>query len=148
MTKRQGGWDRRLQEPNKRWIAIFKEKHGTHQYVILNEAEVDRVCLFVLKIRLRDKWYYEPKAPELKATAYTRAEAEALKSPAKEVSLQEIKQNERKQNAYQESKELWDRIQKAIQDNDGKEAFNILMERSDHEYESFELVSGYIPEEA
>lgn len=125
-------------DPNFRYIAEFTEKHDSTRFVILNDEELDAVCLYMLQERLRQGyWYHKPKEPE--QPTYTKEEAENLKGPAREAALQELKTYTSAKRRHEDNGDEWDQIQKTVKNKDGKEAFNILRSRSDHEYERFEL---------
>lgn len=133
----------RIQD-GKRYIAEFKEKHGTFYFVVLTSEELDAVCLYMLGMRNNQGWYRQPE-PIAKENipSYSLAEAELLKSPAKEAALQQIKYYQRRLDDNSQDQESWERIQTALQTKNGQLAYDVLAERSDYEYERFTLhISG------
>ena len=131
---------RKLLNPEKRYILRFEEKHGDRYFVILGEKELHQACLKVLKERFQDRnWYYNPPSDEPEIPAYTQEQILQLQGAAREAAQREFNNYKKELRDHQKDMEQWARIKIAVETGDGAAAFQILQDRSDYEYERMVL---------
>lgn len=125
-------------------LLILHEKHGEYHYHIPDEATLFQVSLMILTGRHKSGyWYYKPDFSKnyYDKGIHTQADVDKIENPAlKEEAAKLLKAYLREQACKQEELDQYERIEKAIQENNGRAAWEILYdERSDGEYERVEL---------
>lgn len=126
--------------PWKRQILIAEEKHGTRVFDATTEEALYASALVLLKERAtgRYSWYIEPDEPEkpdLPEDVVAALPAGKTKLKA-EYDWEEYRRN---MEIYALEMGIWSDTQYAINNNNGKLAWQILRSRSDHEYEYVHL---------
>lgn len=127
-------------------LLILHEKHGEYYYHIADEAALFQVALMVLTGRHKSGyWYCNPTGHKLyhDKGVHTQADVDKIENPAlKSEAASLLKAYLREQRDRREELDQYERIEKAIQENDGRAAWEILYdERSDGEYERVELTT-------
>jgi len=128
-------------------ILVFDEKHGRRFFLADTEEKLHAAALKIVKERKEEGWYYDPAEEERdkpESMTMTDEQVEALPVPSG------VKRNIRvERENYRQAVKRWERdkanyalIVKAVNENDGKTAFEILKIRDDYEYEgwSFEYL--------
>lgn len=123
-----------IEEPS---LIICHEKHGDIYFHVKDEEAVFRVALDIVTKRLRaGHWYVDPKDYEPKNPSMTKEQAEALpEGPVKKAALQEHTSHKRAVQEYLGLKETWELIHKAVNEKDGRSAWQVLRDYSDGEYQ-------------
>jgi hypothetical protein len=119
-------------------ILVAKEKYGDRYFDVTTDEQLDKVALFLLKSRFDEGyWYPEPNPPEAldfsasdieKAPASMQAEMKKVLATHRDVVI-----------IYDDEKEDYDNIVKALDTNDGKLAMRILRNRDGYEYEGCQI---------
>lgn len=120
-------------------LLVFKEKHGERYFHVADDDAVYRVALHVLIGRQKEGYWYGaptrvPKPPDVTAEGVEQL-PESLRGPARRMLLTYKKELAE----FTARTEEYARIQGAITDRNGKDAWDILMARGDYEYEGFSL---------
>jgi len=115
-------------------ILIAKEKHGTRYF----DATGDKLYSAALKL-LTERWeegywYEEPEEPE-----NPNIDLEKVPESLKEISTQYLVQYDYDLKYYEQEKDLFDSIKRAVDGKSGKLAWSCLQCRNNGEYESVEL---------
>ncbi len=122
-------------------LLILYEKHGEAYYHIANDEALFATALMILTGRLNSTyWYYNPSDEKPEAPAELTTEAlEKLPTSLQAEGKKLLARYKRELCDWQENMETFAMIQKAVSDKDGQLAWQVLQERSDHEYERVEL---------
>ncbi len=121
-------------------VLVLKEKHGTAYYHVPDEATLHRVALLILKGRQKSGyWYDKPKKP--KALDYTDENEirTTLRGHVQMMALSALVGYEQEMREYEQDRDQYADIQEAILRENGALAWEILQERSKHEYEQVSL---------
>ena len=134
-------------------VMILHEKYSTRVFEAGNDAALFKSCLKILKERMAPDYGYiydpveEQKSCEESGLygapkpEITRAEAAQLKDRSiREMALEKWNEYDREQAQFRASCDQYNRAKEAIANQDGAMAYKILCERSDYEYEGFDLV--------
>ncbi len=121
-------------------VVVCHEKHGNRYFSAKDDAELFETALKILKGRLARKgeWYYEPDVVKADP-GFTQADVDKLPAALKDDAQRKLKQSLNVATQYRREKAEWDRINKAVNENDGKLAWEVLRDRNDHEYEGVSL---------
>lgn len=127
-------------------LLILHEKHDTSYYHIPDELSLFVVALKVLTDRFNSGyWYYKPDLSKCyyDKGVHTQADVDKIENAAvKEEASKFLKAYLRERRDKEEDLDQYERMEKAIQDKNGRAAWEILYdERSDGEYERVELAS-------
>ena len=119
-------------------ILVAKEKYGDRFFDITTNEQLDKVALFILRSRFDEGcWYPKPHPPKTldfsksdieKAPASIQAEMKKVLATHRDVVI-----------IYDDEKEDYDNIVKALDTNDGKLAMRILRNRDGYEYEGCQI---------
>lgn len=127
-------------------VLILHEKHGNRYLLANSDQELHRAALAVLKARMEAGYFYrEPEPPE--DPGLTKEQVEALPASIRETAKKKLAQYLGDLRYYRDEKKLFEETQRALKEGDGRAAWEILRDRSDHEYERVELVRFEDPEE-
>lgn len=131
---------------NKTWpkLLILQEKHDPGYFLINDIDALLRAAVKVVTERHKERWYYQPEEPKLKEEVPDDVMdrlPEALRKKAKD----DKHSNKSNMKRYQKALDLWNLIQKAVTEQDGMAAFQVLDDRKDHEYENWHLEDIEIP---
>jgi hypothetical protein len=126
------------------------EKHDTCAYNALTREDCYASALEILEQRFADSYYYKPSPDSYGCTEPELSKEEIAKLPdgsIKQAALQQWKRVERNKSAYEYDLVGYQEIECAIENQDGRLALSILIDRSDYEYEriSLEKIHGGIP---
>lgn len=121
-------------------VLVAKEKHSTRYMKALDRETLLASALKLLKERFKEGyWYYEPEKPTKKPSVPLE-QAQALPNGAlKNMALQEHEDVKHALAQYAYDLEVHESIKKAVKSNDGEAALEILLSRSDYEYEHIDL---------
>lgn len=122
-----------------RTVVVCKEKHGTRYYVVESEKELFRLSLNVLRGRLKSgHFYHEP--PGRPAPPDFRAEdIPGMPASLREAATRQWGRYTTDMRDWERSVDQWTKVNRAASEADGSLAWEVLRERSDHEYESVAL---------
>lgn len=120
-------------------MVVCKEKHGTRYYVVESEEELFRLSLNILRGRFKSGYFYHepqgrPSPPDFKADDIPGMPA-SLRDPA----TRQWGRYTTDLRDWEQATAQWARVNKAASEADGPLAWEVLRERSDHEYESVTL---------
>lgn len=139
------------------FLLVFKEKHGSYHFLIRSIPELFEISLKILTERFEEGWYNVGVIPTLdelfqKAVGVGVEAFDALPQGIKD-NLKSKAEMARKDYAYYtEEAQFLESVEKAVNDRDGKAAFQLINDRRDYEYEGFEYehfsnVEGELPPE-
>jgi hypothetical protein len=114
------------------------EKHETVYYLATTREQLVRVFVAMLKRNYDSNYYYSPDKPRL-VDAMFPEQAAALPPEYRKLEEAKIARNKRESEIYAEDLEKWATIKKALKDEDGELAFQILHDRKDAEYEGWDF---------
>lgn len=121
-------------------ILVFKEKHGELYFAIPDLKALYDVANIVLKVRFEQGYFEAPD--DLTPIDTTLDEINAIKSATiKERLLDEYNDYQKRLKNHNQEKAEYDRIAKAVKDNDGRIAWSIIRDRNDHEYEEWDTIT-------
>lgn len=120
-------------------ILVLKEKHDTSYYDVATDEKLHKVALQIVKERLGD-WIMKPDPPG-KADEYnlTSEQVAALPEGLRKTYLSNLNHNKRMWREYEKQKAQYEAAVKAVEEKDGKLAFEVMKARQDYEYEEFSL---------
>lgn len=126
-------------------VLVLKEKHSTCHYLLTSPEQAARTFSDILTMRWKEKWYEWMKSRTSSKTApgYTMLEVDALPSTMefrKGLMKTEIQRYEKALQEEKEIHDLYERITRAVDRNNGTEAYFILQELKSGEYEGFEVI--------
>jgi hypothetical protein len=116
-------------------VLVANHKHGKTVFDISTKERRDLVSLFLVKRRIKEGTYQDPgEAPR------TYAEEDLQKIPAglRELAREVAQRNRWQSRLFPRDKRLWDDANKAVATDDGALAWQVLVARSDCEYEGIE----------
>ena len=120
-------------------ILVFEEKHGTRYFAAKTKEQLFAACLMILKQRNEQGWYpapsRKPDRPDFDEESIPNL-PESMQETAKK-KYQSYKTNLRYYEGYRYTKEL---VEKAVAENNGALAYEILEDRSDGEYERMQVM--------
>lgn len=120
-------------------VLICHEKHGERYYFVVNDEELFKAALSIVRGRLKEGyWYHEPGSPP---TPPDYSEEDILKLPASLQAPARKKVGEYKQASrfWQDTSDDWDSVNSICASADGSAAWRLLRDRSDHECERVSL---------
>lgn len=127
-------------------ILIFQEKHGTRYFDGTTDKARYAAALYILKQRFEEGWWYgeEEKVPSLEGTiddtGLTIQQIEDLPDgKIKKEALEAVKSLKRSIRYAKEHNYQLKLIKKALDESNGRLAYSVLRDRSDHEYERMEV---------
>lgn len=119
-------------------IAILKEKHADRYFDVTTDEQLHNVALYILRQRYEQGyWYAEPTPPE--ALDFEASDIEKAPVSLRDEMQKRLKSHQRELQHYEQEKDDWDAVTRAISTNDGRLAFRILRDRNNYEYEGFEI---------
>lgn len=117
-------------------LVVLREKHGDGYYLVRDLDELHRTALGILRGRHeQDIWYFEPREPKKPEVGDPEELPKALRGVARE----KLRFYEQEQARYEEEKDWFNRMSRALVLLDGRAAWELLQERADHEYEGIDL---------
>ncbi len=123
-----------LRQPS---VLVLTEKHGSAYFLVRDDAELAKVCLSILKGRLKDGYWYgsidelrKPDPPE-----FTRESIATLPASLQPAAQKKWNQYALELRGYNLDVEEHQDMARAIAEKNGISAYRILMNRSGHEYE-------------
>lgn len=123
-------------------LLVFKEKHGDRYYHVVDDKMLLAVALKILTERFEEGyWYGEPSdLPDPpKAPDFTKEQVEAMPESLRPAAYKKLHDYAVAMRQYNEEVDDYRRIEKAVREKDGREAWQALNDRSDAEYEGFNL---------
>lgn len=139
-----------MKKRNYPQLIIFHEKHGDGYYLVESREAEEKMFLQVLEERNQYGWYkwmkdYKPcRHTNDPVPTYTKEDIMAMPDSMeteKKRLLAEFSKWEREEKEAQKIRTDWEKIQKTIQEKNGKMANYLLDEFRDGEYDGFEYVS-------
>lgn len=126
-------------------LFVFREKHGDHYVMVDSKEDEEKMFLKILKERNDDGWYSWMKdhKPYGEAPKYTKEEIDKMPDSMESLKkklLFEYNKWERLEKEASLIRSDWNKIQKAINNNDGKMAHYLIDSNSDDEYSGYERV--------
>ncbi len=117
-------------------ILVVKEKHGTFYYDASTKEALNVSALKILKERWEEGyWYYHPD--ELYSAEDMRIiDLNTVVDVLKKTAESHNRLAERERAQYNSYVRWYERAKHAVDNDDPTEAYRLLSERSDHEYES------------
>lgn len=123
-------------------VLVCHEKHGNRYFNALTEEDLYKSALKIVKERSGPDYCYYNDPEEFRASPpdIPREMVNAMPpGRTKDSLLNQWIAYKRHEADHKESVDEYQRIANCIRDNDGKAAFRILCDRSDHEYERIEV---------
>lgn len=119
-------------------VLVLHEKHGRLYYHIPNLEELHKVALKVLWGRMTSgNWYVEPQEPE--SPGFTEEAIQALPKALQTDARLTLVNYRRAVHEYEAEAEWFQDAQRALKEQDGKSAWQLLTARNDAEYERVTL---------
>jgi hypothetical protein len=127
-----------IEEPK---LLVLHEKHGELYFHIPDEPTLFKVALDIVTKRAKSGyWYIDPEEYKPITPSMTKEAAEALpEGPARKAALQEQATYKRERAVYADALETAEYIAKAINEKDGRAAWQVLRDHSDGEYQRVSL---------
>lgn len=127
-------------EPGR--LIVFREKHGKRYFAAFDEPMLHKVALKMLKERFHEGYIDDPGPLEKyhgceKPYEPTGAEIEALPEQLQAAAKATRRRYRERRATWQDEHERYVQALKALRDNDGTVAFEVLQERQDYEYEGY-----------
>lgn len=123
-------------------VVVCEEKHGNRYYHAPDETTLHKIALMILGGRLKaGYWYYKPTAKDKpKAPDYTNpTEIDTLRGEIKAKAVSALRGFQSEMKRYEQDVEDFNDIERAVKEQDGKLAWEILRFRSGGEYEKVAL---------
>lgn len=121
-------------------ILIYHEKYGNSYYNVFTLSQLYRVALEIVTRRLNDgyitKWNNPPVKPD-----FDKEDIEKLPESLRKSASATFEDYILSLRAHQENNEIYESAKKAIENNDGSKAWEIICHRAGYEYEKFEIVT-------
>lgn len=134
---------KKKQKEERQRIIVFKEKHGNRYFDAATDEKLHAAALKVLRDRFNIGWYYPPASLKEDPMAKIAELEEALKvlkdSDLIKQTKKKIEQTKREIMSRKEQVLEWLTIQKALEESNGKLAYQVLNFRRDYEYEEFDF---------
>ena len=127
-------------------IIVLKEHHGTVYLDASTPEQMDKACLSVLRVRTNSQPYLEWLAAIVEPPEPTLSfdDSQALPSgKVRDVALAEWSEYHKKYECYERNKREAEKVQKALDTNNGKLAYKILYDNRHTEDEGFEVKDVY-----
>lgn len=102
-----------------------------------NDQELHAASLVILRGRLKSGYYYFDPGPPPEGPGYHSVEG--LPDSLRPVAKIELSRHQHKAAMHAREKSQWEAINLACSSADGRMAWDILVARSDHEYERVSL---------
>lgn len=122
-------------------VLVLHEKHGDYYLNALTPEALCKSALSVLKGRMESgDFYNEPEYEKPQQPELSREKAYALPvGKVKDLAERQWIEYNRALRDYEEENKQYNDIKKAIENEDGRMAYQILCSRSDYEYERISL---------
>ena len=119
---------------------VFEEEHGSRRYHIPDDATLFKASLKVLTERNEEGyWYPEPEGEAPTPPDVKEADIPNLPKSLQDAARKQIRTYLESKRDYDKERVEYDAIQKAIESEDGRAAWDILYDRRDAEYEGVTL---------
>ncbi len=124
-----------VEEPS---LLVCHEKHGNAYFYVPDEAALFEAALKILEGRHKAGYFYaDPESGRPADPGVTRAQVEAMgQGHVRQEALKALQRHDDDVRWWKHLKEQWAEIQRALKERDGRLAWRLLRERSDHEYEN------------
>ena len=119
-------------------ILICKEKHSDKIYSVPTLKDLHKVALHILKYRFENGYFQKWNLPQ--PLDYNLDDIEKLPESFRQDAKRKLDSNLREIRDAKENNREFDNAKKALETEDGDEAFSILSDRNGYEYEGFELI--------
>jgi len=116
-------------------LVCHEKQHGEVYFHIPDEETLHKVALIILNGRHKQgDWYFKPDRPK-PPTYSTKQKVDELKGEIHGHALTLLVRYKGELARYEDERQQYDKVLKAINYKDGELAWEILQERSDDEYE-------------
>lgn len=122
----------------QRSVLVFKEKHGSVYYVVDNDDELFAVALAVVSGRLAMGYYYYDPGPA-PTIDLTKEKIAFLPESLQDDARRRLKEHKQRLDFWRNESAIWDVLNKAVKEGDGRRAWEALQDRRDWEYEGYSL---------
>jgi len=130
-------------------ILVLHEKHGDWHYSVPTEAHLHAAALEILARRLGDNWYYDPRERSEAERQYAPKPPELTDEQIEALPKGDVREAAEKQRrrylAYQaeaaDAVRWIEGVEYALEHKDGSEAWQLLRERHEGEYEGMSIDS-------
>ncbi len=118
-------------------VLVFKEKHDNRYFYVTSDEALFAAALHVLAGRHADGyWYTKPAAEREPAPPdVTREQIDSLPESLRAKARENLRDYRIALQEYTRAVEVYDSIVKAIEEKNGRKAWEILSARGAHEYE-------------
>lgn len=116
----------------------LNEKHYAPVYLVRNEEQLYEIALDIVKTRNKEKWFHFDNDPYFKEITQEMIDSishEKLKEEA--IKMRERYLDEKK--SIKENLDTKKYLDYALENNDGKAAWQFMRDRNGYQYENFEL---------
>jgi hypothetical protein len=119
-------------------VLVCREKRGDRYFVTPDDKSLFKNALLILRGRLVSDWYEAP-GPKPEDLDYVKDDVVSMPKSFQEQAYEKLRKHEDKVREWNLVTAMWDRIQEACSNADGRLAWSILLKRSDYEYETVSL---------
>lgn len=128
-------------------VLVLKDKYSTRIFRASTEEELHQSSLKILQSKV-DNGYISPPENTFDGYLYsprmpTFSQEEIAKLPdgeIKDIAIKERRLYDDFRLEREDNERLWNKVQSALQNKNGKDAFRIIMSRRDYEYEGIDFV--------
>lgn len=126
---------------NQPMLLVFNEKHGDRYFNVPNDEALFAAALKIVTERFEQGyWYVEPEENEKPAAPdFTKEQIATLPESMREAAQKKLREYERSLHDYNELVDGYARIKKAVDEKDGRVAWEVIRDRCDAEYEGYAL---------
>jgi hypothetical protein len=119
-------------------LLLLKEKHGDGHFLVHNDDELFATSLMIVKGRKKQGWY--PEADD-KPEPLDFNDEMIPKMPAsfQKAAIAQLRSYDERVSRWEDSRDFDEMLKNVFANLDGREAWNLLKVRSDHEYEEVRL---------
>jgi hypothetical protein len=140
MTKYIDNYLSRVKYPS---VIVCREKHGTPIYDATSEEKLLKSCLSILKHRNDSGWYFKPDKPRPPKDLLSDEEIAKLPEVYRTAQIKMKNVYSSDLLYYERDLKIYEGIEAALKEKDGKKALAVLLNRSDYEYEGFSIKKLY-----
>ncbi len=119
-------------------ILVCKEKHSDEIYSVPTLKDLHKVALHILQYRFENGYFQKWNLPQ--PLDYNLEDIEKLPESFRQDARRKLLSNLEEIRSAKNNNREYDNAKKALETEDGEEAFSILSNRNDYEYEGFELI--------
>ncbi len=114
---------------------MCREKHVDRYFVVDSDEELYATALKILRGRLKSTYYYFDPGPKPEPPDYPEEIVHNLPLSLRALAVKKLQEYKERTSEWEKESEFWGDVNLVCSEADGRRAWGLLRDRSNHEYE-------------